>query len=154
MKKTLLILLLSSPLATFAATDIAYSSKYIIPISGPGITNTNPYTDYNVRYGTDNSENIELHVSVLNLRTYKENADFSEANKIYEEGSKTAFSYKNNVYTDNFIKYTSVNAINSTTKNLKKLYCAADGFYLPSSKERFFYDARKENKKNNNQLLQ
>lgn len=147
MKKTLVLLLLSSSLATYAATNIADSSKYIIPISGPGITITNPHTDYKVDHGTDNGEKIELDVSVLNMHTYKENADFSEANKIYENGSKTVFSYKNNIYTDKYIKYTSKSAIDTTSKNLKQLYCAADEFHPPSSQQRLFQDARKENKK-------
>lgn len=147
MKRTLVILLLSASLSAQAATNIADSSKYIVPITGPGIENTNPHTDYKVNNSTDDGKKIELDVSVLNLHTYKDNAGFSESNKDYEEGSKTVFTYKTDVYTDKYIKYTSKNAINSTSEKLKKLYCAAEGFYPTSSQERVFQDAKNENKK-------
>lgn len=125
----------------------SFFSGYVIPIAGPGVRVTNQYSDYNVSFGIDNNEKIELHVSVLRLRTYKENADFSESNKIYAEGSKTAFSYGSDVYTEDFIKFTSASAQNSTKEDLKKLYCTSDGFYPVSSQERLFYEARKEHKK-------
>lgn len=145
--KILIPLLLIFPFAAFASTDLVDDSKYIVPISGPGIQITNPYTDYTVINGIDTGKKIEIHVSVLHLRTYKENADLSEANTHYVEGSKTLSSYKANVYTDDFIKFTSEDAKNSTLKNLRDLYCAPDGFYPVSSQERLFYETRKENKK-------
>ena len=123
-----------------------FFSNYIIPITGPGIQITNRYAGYDVTYGIDNDDRIELHVSVLRLRTYKENADLSESNKNYVEGSKTLFSYNANVYTDDFIKFTSEAALNSTKEALKKLYCTPDGLYPMSSQERLFYEARKEHK--------
>lgn len=124
-----------------------FFSDYIIPITGPGVKITNPHTDYDVIYGIDNDEKIELHVSVLQLRTYKENANFGEDNKNYAEGSKTVFSFGNDVYTEGFMKLTSESARDSTKKNLKKLYCTPDGFYPSPSQERIFYKARKDNKK-------
>ncbi|MDU2942418.1 MAG: hypothetical protein E7B58_00650 [Citrobacter sp.] len=147
MKKTLGVLLLTLPLTTFATTNVADSSEYIVPVTGPGIRITNPYTDYKIRYDIDDGKKIELHVMVLHLRTYKENADFSDTNKNFEEGSKTLFSYNTNIYTEEFINFTSQKAINSTTENIKKLYCAPDDFYSLSSQERLFYEARKEHKK-------
>lgn len=124
----------------------SFFSGYIIPITGPGVRVTNPYSDYNVSSGIDNDERVELHVSVLRLRTYKESADFSESNKNYVEGSKTVFSYGADVYTEDFIKFTSEAAINSTKEDLRKLYCTPDGLYPMSSQERIFYDTRKEHK--------
>jgi hypothetical protein len=83
--------------------------------------------------GIDTGKKIEIHVSVLHLRTYKENADFSEANTHYVKGSKTLSSYNANVYTDDFIKFTSEDAKNSTKK--LNLYCAPDGFTRVISRE-------------------
>lgn len=145
--RILIPLLIMFPFTAFASTDLVYGSEYIVPISGPGIPITNQYTDYKVIAGIDNGKKIELHVSVLRLRKYKENADFSESNKNYVEGSKTVFSYGANVYTEDFIKLTSEVAINSTKEGLKKLYCTPDGFYPLSSQERLFYETRKEHKK-------
>lgn len=125
----------------------SFFSGYIIPITGPGVRIANSYSDYNVSFGVDNNEKIELHVSVLRLRTYKENADLSESNKNYVEGSKTVFSYGDNVYTEDFIKLTSEAARNSTKEVLKKLYCTPDSFHPMSSQERRFYETRKANKK-------
>ncbi|EMM5415296.1 hypothetical protein RVW32_000749 [Citrobacter amalonaticus] len=144
--RILATLLIIFPFTTFASTDLVDESKYIVPISGPGIQITNPYTDYKVINSIDDGKRIELHVSMLRLRTYKENADLSESNKNYEEGSKTVFSYGSNVYTEDFIKLTSKAAKNSTKEDLKKLYCAPDGFYPLSSQERLFYETRKEHK--------
>lgn len=145
--RTLIPLLIIFPFTAFASTNLVDESKYIVPISGPGIQVTNPYTSYKVIDGIDDGNRIELHVSVLQLRTYKENADFSEANKNHVEGSKTVFSYGANVYTENFIKFTSKAAQNSTKEDLKKLYCTPDGFYPLTSRERLFYETRKEHKK-------
>ncbi|EAB2303552.1 hypothetical protein SKB45_001996 [Salmonella enterica] len=145
--KTLFPLLLIFPFIAFASTDLVDGQRYIVPISGPGIQITNPYTDYKVLSGIDDSKKIEVNVSVLNLRTYKENADLSESNKNYAEGSKTVFSYGDNVYTENFIKLSSEAAQNSTKEDLKKLYCTPDGFYPVSSQERLFTEMRKEHKK-------
>ncbi|HBW1643302.1 TPA: hypothetical protein MYV30_000550 [Klebsiella pneumoniae] len=124
-----------------------FFSNYIIPITGPGIHITNQYAGYDVTYGIDNDDRIELHVSVLRLRTYKENADLGESNKNYVEGSKTVFSFGTDVYTEDFIKFTSEATKRSTKEGLKKLYCNPDGFYPMSSQERIFYEARKEHKK-------
>ncbi|HHT5094011.1 TPA: hypothetical protein ACTY13_005167, partial [Klebsiella pneumoniae] len=55
--------------------------------------------------------------------------------------------YDTNVYTADFIKFSSEAALNSTKEDLKKLYCMPDGFYPVSSQERLFYETRKENKK-------
>ncbi len=144
--KKLIPLLLIFPFVAFASTDLVDSTRYIVPISGPGIQVTNPYTDYEVISGIDNGKKIEVNVSVLNLHTYKENADLSEYNKNYAKGSKTAFSYGGNVYTENYIKISSEAALNSTKEDLKKLYCTPDGFYPVSSPERFFSDIRKKHK--------
>lgn len=144
--KKLIPLLIIFPFIAFASTDLVEDSGYIVPISGPGIKITNPYTDYKVISGIDTGKKIDIHVSVLHLRTYKENADFSEANTHHVEGSKTLSSYNANVYTDDFIKLTSEDAINSTKEDLKKSYCTPDGIYPMSSQERLFYEARKEHK--------
>ncbi|HCF8643190.1 TPA: hypothetical protein RRT76_003883 [Klebsiella pneumoniae] len=144
--KKLIPLLLIFPFIASASTDLIEDSGYIVPISGPGIQITNPYADYKVISGIDNGKKIVLNVSVLNLRSYKENADLSESNKNYAEGSKTVFSYGDNVYTKDFIKFSSEAAINSTKEDLKKLYCTPDGIYPMSSQERLFYEVRKEHK--------
>lgn len=145
--KKLIPLMLIFPFIAFASPDLVEDSGYIVPISGPGIPVTNPYTDYKVINSIDNGKKIEIHVAVLHLRTYKENADFSESNTHYVEGSKTLSSYDTNVYTADFIKFSSEAALKSTKEDLKKLYCTPDGFYPVSSQERLFYETRKENKK-------
>ncbi|MFM4124561.1 hypothetical protein AB8R75_06635 [Klebsiella quasipneumoniae subsp. similipneumoniae] len=144
--KILIPLLLIFPFIAFASTDLVDGSRYIVPISGPGIQTANPHTDYKIISGIDNGKRIEVNVSVLHLRTYKENADLSESNKNYAEGSKTVFSYGDNVYTEDFKKFSSEAALNSTKEDLKKLYCTPDDFYPLSSQKRIFNETRKEHK--------
>lgn len=118
-----------------------------------GIPVTNPYTDYKVINSIDNGKKIEIHVAVLHLRTYKENADFSESNTHYVEGSKTLSSYDTNVYTADFIKFSSEAALNSTKEDLKNYIVRLTvftRFHLKSG-----YSTKPEKKiKNNAQLLQ
>ncbi|HHC1540060.1 hypothetical protein [Klebsiella pneumoniae] len=128
--KKLIPLLLVFPLVAFASTDLVDGPRYIVPISGPGIKITNPYTDYKVISSIDNGKKIEVNVSLLNLRTYKGNTGLSK-----------------NVYTEDYLKLSSESAQNSTKEDLKKLYCMPDGFYPVSSQERLFSETRKEHKK-------
>lgn len=144
--KKLIPLLLIFPFTAFSSKYLVDGARYIVPISGPGIQVTNPYTDYKIISSIDNGKKIEVNVSVLNLHTYKENADLNESNKKHEKGSKTVFSYGGNAYTEKYIKFSSESALNSTKEDLKKLYCTPDGFYPASSPEGVFSEIRKEHK--------